>query len=65
MTPEGVGTGSTADEIAAAYPDATGDEARWTTPVPGHPDRAYWFDLGRDHLVTGVMLLLPDQRCYG
>jgi hypothetical protein len=62
-TPEGVGSGSTADEIAAVYPDATGDEARWTARVPGHPDRAYWFDLGRDHLVTGVMLLLPDQRC--
>ncbi len=64
-TPEGVGSGSTADELAAAYPDATGDETRWTTPVPGHPDRSYWFEIGRDHLVTGVMLLLPDERCDG
>ncbi len=62
-TPEGVGTGSTTEDLAAAYPDATGDEARWTTPVPGHPDRAYWFELGSNHLVSGVRLLLPDQRC--
>ena len=63
VTPEGIGFGSSADEIAAAYPDATGDESGWTTPVPGHPDRAYWFDLGGDHLVRGVTLLLPDERC--
>ena len=65
VSPEGIGYGSSADEIAAAYPEATGDETLWTTPVPGHPDQAYWFDLGRDHLVSGVRLLLPDERCYG
>ena len=26
VTPEGIGSGSSADEIAAAYPDASGDE---------------------------------------
>jgi hypothetical protein len=65
QTPEGVGTGSTAEDVAAAYPGATPDDRGWTAPVPGHPDRAYSFELGRDHLVTGVTLLLPDQRCSG
>jgi hypothetical protein len=64
-TPDGVGSGSTAEEVRAAYPDATGDFSLLTTPVPGHPGHAYWFWFGRDHLVTEVMLMLPDQRCYG
>jgi hypothetical protein len=64
-TPEGVGTGSTADEIRTVYPDASGDFSLLTAKVPGHPDRAYWFRFGRDHLVTGVVLMLPDLRCYG
>ena len=65
MTPEGVGTGSTAQEVSATYPEAEGDEALLHTPVPGHPERAYWFWFGPEGFVTDVMLMLPDQRCYG
>jgi hypothetical protein len=64
-TPEGVGSGSTPDEVEAAYPGTTGDDTLLTSPVPGHPDRAYEFQIGEDHVITWVNLVLTDHRCSG
>ena len=63
VTPEGVGTGSTAEDVLAAYPDATGDGSRKEVAVPGHPERAYWFWFGDDGLIFQVALLLRADHC--
>jgi hypothetical protein len=63
VTPEGVGTRSTVDEVRAAYPDAIDQKTAWMAPVPGRPDRSYWFLLAPDGLVTRVLLVLTEERC--
>jgi len=65
VTPEEVGTGMTSWHVYTRYLQAHGDESKVVTPVPGRPEAAYWFWLDEDEFITGVMLMLPDQRCYG
>ena len=64
-TPEGIGLGSTATELLAAYPDADmAYNGTYTIPVPGYPDRQYYAALERDDRVAEMTLELIDQDCY-
>lgn len=64
-TDRDVGTGSTYDEVRAAYPHGHGDDQLYTADLPGLDDRhwRFWFD--GDGRVDEFMLLLDDQHCGG
>ena len=64
-TPEGIGLGSTATELLAAYPEADmAYNGTYTIPIPGYPDRQYYAALERDDRVAEMTLELIDQDCY-
>lgn len=66
-TPEGIGLGSTREELLAAYPDATYSKehnAYLVTPE-GQPDRHWEFFLDLDDAVTEADLQLNNQDCVG
>ena len=64
-TPEGIGLGSTATELLAAYPDADmAYNGSYTIPVPGYPDRQYYAAPEIDDRMAEMTLELIDQDCY-
>jgi hypothetical protein len=61
ITPQGITTGSTYDELLAAYPDAEGSRSLVTVDVPGE-DRFYRFDLSGGRVVW-IVLVARGQSC--
>jgi hypothetical protein len=59
-TPEGIGLGSSSEDVAAAYPDAESSEALATVPLDG---AEYVISL-REGRVTELALALDGQTCW-
>ncbi|WP_235735916.1 hypothetical protein [Nocardioides alcanivorans] len=66
-TPEGVGVGSTREEVMAAYPEAEYAAVHnvLTARPAGHDDRHWEFFLDADDVVTEADLMLDAQDCVG
>lgn len=64
-TPEGIGIGSTVDELVAAYPDAEQPvEGTYAIPIPDHPDKQYYAFVDEHDGVSEMSLEFIDQDCY-
>ena len=64
-TPEGIGLGSTLDEIRAAYPNADETVHGWSVPVAGFTDRSYLFGIDENDELEELALTLDAQSCFG
>lgn len=62
-TPEGIGAGSTDDEVLAAYPDATTANYVITAPVPGNAKAVYVFNTSPSKQVSSLTLELATSDC--
>jgi len=60
-TPEGIGVGSTVEEVRAAYGELSGSDAYNTTPVNG----ASYFFLTDGRVVNAFQVELADEDCIG
>jgi hypothetical protein len=60
-TPEGVGAGSTVEQLRSAYPQAQAAPTGWTVPVGDAA--AYRFTVGEDDVVTELQLVAADAPC--
>jgi hypothetical protein len=61
-TPEGVGIGSTFDEVRTAYPDATGDRGALVVDLPGD-EAHYLFDLAQQRVARLTLAAWSDEAC--
>lgn len=62
-TPEGVGLGSSRDEVLAAHPGGQDVVAGYRVDVPGRADRHFLFGF-EDGRVSSLLLALDDQSCW-
>ncbi|WP_285489764.1 hypothetical protein [Amycolatopsis taiwanensis] len=74
-TPEGIGLGSSVDDVRAAYPGTRVETERdmgngqieiddhYRSPVPGNPNAAYRFFVNHDDKVDSMLLVLANQDC--
>lgn len=74
-TPEGIGLGSTTDEVEDTYPDTHVELARdmsngrvqmddhYRSSVPGNPRAAYRFFVDKNDKVDSILLTLANQDC--
>nr|WP_243870014.1 hypothetical protein [Amycolatopsis granulosa] len=62
-TPEGIGVGSTDDEVMAAYPSATKTGYVITAPVPGNSRAVYIFTTDPSQKIFSLRLELATQNC--
>jgi hypothetical protein len=63
-TADGVGIGSTYDDLEGTYPDGEGDGIGFRADMP-HTDRYYRFEANRDGVVSSVMLAFHGTSCAG
>ncbi|NIH78764.1 hypothetical protein [Amycolatopsis viridis] len=62
-TPEGIGVGSTDDEVMAAYPSATKTGYVITAPVPGNSRAVYIFTTDPSQKIFSLRLELATHNC--
>lgn len=62
-TPEGIGVGSTDDEVRAAYPGATFADYEFTVPVPGNPKAVYVLNTDSSEKIFALRLELKTSDC--
>lgn len=62
-TPEGVGSGSSKDDVLASYPGTSVESGGLVAPVGG--DGSYLFTLSDDGAVASVDLRSTNQDCAG
>ncbi|MQA07936.1 MAG: hypothetical protein GEU98_05145 [Pseudonocardiaceae bacterium] len=63
-TPEGIGSGSTKDEVRAAYPNLQDQGSSATTAVPGNPNAVFSFQFsGEQGPVSQVRIATSAARC--
>ncbi|GAA3817569.1 hypothetical protein [Nocardioides panacisoli] len=62
LTPEGIGIGSTLDELRAAYPDLSGSDGIFSETL----DNGNWylFDVQADHQVSQLAIVAHRQTCF-
>ena len=62
-TPEGLGPGSTDEQVLAAYPKATVSGPTITAPVPGNNGAVYVFNTDATHEIVSLRLELARHNC--
>jgi len=64
-TPEGVGVGSTVEELSQAFPEGFGEADGFSTPVTAQHETYYIFSTPEQGTATSMSLVRPDDGCMG
>ena len=65
VTPEGIGFGSTRAQVRKAYPKASEGFLGLAAPLPGKPNRFYFFGFDKKNQVIQLRLQRAEQNCIG